>query len=88
MTTKPATQGQSVIVDSGSRTRMIKRSAVAAVLLGVAGALWLPPEVNVALKREPITDPQMERGCKWPQHEGEMTIVTVLNGKLHCWRWK
>ena len=84
----PATRGQSVVVHTDYFKRIAKRSVLAAVLLGVAMALWLPPEVNVMLKRDPIADPQMERGCKWPQHEGEMTVVTVLNGKLHCWRWK
>jgi len=33
-------------------------------------------------------DPKMESACKFPRNEGEMTVITVMNGKLVCWRWK
>ena len=35
-----------------------------------------------------IIDPKMESACKFPRNEGEMTVITVMNGKLVCWRWK
>lgn len=36
---------------------------------------------------EPVVDNRMQAACSWPKHEGEMTVVTVLNGKLVCWRF-
>jgi hypothetical protein len=35
-----------------------------------------------------VTDPKMESACKFPRNEGEMTVITVMNGKLICWRWQ
>lgn len=35
-----------------------------------------------------VVDPKMESACKFPRNEGEMTVITVMNGKLVCWRWK
>lgn len=35
----------------------------------------------------PEPDPRMEVACQWPKQEGEMTVVTVLQGKVICWRW-
>jgi hypothetical protein len=35
----------------------------------------------------PVIDKRMEGACPWPTLEGEMTIVTVMDSKVRCWRW-
>lgn len=37
---------------------------------------------------KPVVDARMELSCAWPKNNGEMTVVTVENGKIKCWRWK
>lgn len=36
----------------------------------------------------PVGEGYASRLCSWPVMEGEMTVVTVLDGKVVCWRWR
>ena len=55
--------------------------------LGVTIALGLYYHLAEAEPKR-VEDPRMEAACKFPQSEGEMTVVTVHNDRLICWRWK
>lgn len=35
-----------------------------------------------------VVDERMEVACAMPKLDGEMTVVTVINGKVICWRWQ
>ena len=55
--------------------------------LGVTVAIGLYYHMAEA-EPKPVLDPRMESACKFPQSEGEMTVVTVHNDRVLCWRWK
>lgn len=61
-------------------------AVLAAVLLTIALHLWTAPFFTAA--KAEVVDPRMESACKWPTREGMMTVVTVMAGKLVCWRWE
>ena len=91
MNAKP---GQNIIV-SKETLRHVQLAqdlqGIAAVILSViAVLLWtLPkplPEYPI-MNKVPHTD-AMFTSCTWPKNEGEMTVITVVNGQRVCWRWR
>lgn len=77
MTAKPGD------LDVISRNARRLQSGIAAGL-GAVLALLIVYQVASA----EVLDPRMESACKMPRYEGEMTVATVINGKLICWRWQ
>ena len=70
-------------VESLNRTL---RRVVVGIMVGVALSAGV---FHVAIKATPeLVDHRLERMCRWPVVEGAMTVVTVLEGKLICWRWQ
>ncbi len=66
-------------------TKNVRRAqSLIAVLLGIVLTLL----VQFVIGDQVVTDPKMESACKFPRNDGEMTVITVINGKLICWRWK
>ena len=55
-----------------------------AVCLGAVLALLIQSQITKA----EVIDPRMETACKFPRGDGEMTVITVIDGKLTCWRWR
>lgn len=56
--------------------------------IGILAALSAVGAIYAYAEATRLVDPHMESACKWPVRSGEMTVVTVLDGKLHCWEWK
>jgi len=54
--------------------------ATLGALLGIVTTLGVQPQE--------VIDTAMEKACKWPIREGQMTVVTVLNDRVVCWEWK
>ena len=66
-------------------TKNVRRAqSFIAVLLGIILTLLVQQLID---SRE-IIDSRMESACKFPRSEGEMTVITVINQKLICWRWQ
>ena len=66
-------------------TKNVRRAqSLIAVLLGIILTLLVQQLID---SRE-IIDSRMESACKFPRSEGEMTVITVINQKLICWRWQ
>ena len=66
-------------------TKNVRRAqSLIAVLLGIVLTLLSQQLIDSG----EVIDPMMESACKFPRNEGEMTVITVINQKLICWRWK
>ena len=66
-------------------TKNVRRAqSLIAVLLGIILTLLAQQLID---SRE-VIDSRMESACKFPRSEGEMTVITVINQKLICWRWQ
>ena len=63
------------------------RALVSALLGAILGAL-LYAQAGTARTIQEVVDPRLEKACAWPTLEGEMTVVTVHNDRVLCWRWK
>jgi hypothetical protein len=61
------------------------QSAVAALLGGIAVALWYQIDTTQAA---PIEQTPMIAACRLPQQNGEMTVFIIDGGKMKCWRWQ
>lgn len=61
-----------------------RMQSLIAILLGAA----LSALIYSQFANSEIVDARMESACKFPRNEGEMTVITVMNGKLVCWRWQ
>jgi len=57
----------------------------AVILVAVALNLWASIIWPAA---QAVSDPRMESACSWPRVEGAMTVVTVMDGKVVCWKWR
>ena len=81
-----STRGGEMIVVSKTALR---DHALRGVLLGLLAAVALGAwGYKLPLEARPdIINVPLEQACAWPRQEGEMTVVTVMNGKLICWRW-
>ncbi len=64
-----------------------RRTLIGFLLGALSGVLVAAAISDLALPEE-IIDPRMERACVWPRLEGEMTVVTVHQGRILCWRWR
>ena len=81
-----ARPGQHRVVTSEHLQQVQYRAVMATVLVSIAVLLWVPRHW-LLFERERVINPTIESSCKWPRHEGEMTVVTVINQKVICWRW-
>lgn len=60
------------------------RRFLVGLLFGIAAGVFAAH----AAEDHEVVDPRLEKGCKWPKLEGEMTVTTVYKGELICWRWR
>jgi hypothetical protein len=72
-----------------TRTAILRLASpfiMAAAVLGVYAALfgWQRPVPAPRVAEDPVP----YRNCAYPRNEGELTVMTVLDGKLICWRMK
>lgn len=88
-----AEPGQNVVISKRELERLLFirsiQSIVLTVLLALAYYLWISTKEPTypTITRELKAD-AMYTSCPWPQGEGEMTVVAVLDGKRTCWRWR
>jgi hypothetical protein len=77
-----------VVTTSGDLNATVYRSGFLGLILGVSASVLAYQNLAPATAAPtPIIDKRMEVACAWPTLEGEMTIVTIMDGKVRCWRW-
>ena len=64
--------------------RALTAAALGAVLGALIGGLVVS---KTTAATEPVVDPRLETGCRWPTAEAESTFVIVIDGKLRCFRY-
>lgn len=70
---------------STAALRIASPFIMAAVVLGVYALLFggqRPPAPRVT------EDPVPWRNCAYPLHEGDVTVMVVVDGQFICWRMK
>ena len=86
--TKPTKISKPVVTTSAGLNATVYRSSLLGLILGVSGsALAYQAFTHATAAPPPVIDKRMEMACPWPTLEGEMTIVTILDSKVRCWRW-
>ena len=77
-----------IVTTSAGVNATVYRSSLLGLILGVSASVLMWQILTVATAAPtPVIEKRMEVACQWPTLEGEMTIVTIMDGKVRCWRW-
>ena len=76
-----------IVIQRAAFYRRVYTSIVLGFAFGVTVMLGLYYHLANS-EPTPVIDPRLEKACKWPTLEGEMTVATVHNDRLLCWRWR
>ena len=76
-----------IVIQRATLHRRVYVSIALGFALGVTASLGLYYHLADTHPTQ-VIDPRLEKACAWPTLEGEMTVVTVHNDRVLCWRWQ